>query len=98
MRLAIGLDMQRAVRHQRPICDCLRRVVVATRCREAAIRYRLQLAAGTGERRLAARSQFSPGTGSCRDICIMDMHVDVHIGIRTQHAARVVAFDQAQFG
>ena len=26
------------------------------------------------------------------------MNVDVHIGIRTQHATRVVAFDQAQFG
>ena len=26
------------------------------------------------------------------------MNVDVHIGIRTQHATRVDAFDQAQFG
>ena len=29
---------------------------------------------------------------------MMNMHVDVHIGIRTQHVTRVVAFDQAQFG
>ena len=53
---------------------------------------------GTWERRLAANSQFSQGLGSCRDIFMMDMHVDVHIGKRTQHATRVIAFDQAQFG
>ncbi len=54
--------------------------------------------AGIGEQRLAVLSQFSPGAGSCREIFMMDMPVDVHIGIRTQHATRVVAFDQAQFG
>ena len=29
---------------------------------------------------------------------MMDMHVDVHVGKRTQHAAGVIAFDQTQTG
>lgn len=29
---------------------------------------------------------------------MMDMHIEVDIGIRTQRATRGVAFDQAQFG
>ena len=40
----------------------------------------------------------SPGAGSCRDVFMMDMHVDVHIGKWTQDTASVIAFDQAQFG
>ena len=40
----------------------------------------------------------SQGLGSCRKNFMMDMHVDVHISKRTQHATRVIAFDQAQFG
>ena len=54
--------------------------------------------ASTGKDRLGATAQPSPGAGSCRDAYMMDMHVDVHVGKRTQHATRSIAFDQAQFG
>lgn len=34
----------------------------------------------------------------CHDTFMMDMHADVHVGKRTQHAAGFIAFDQTQAG
>jgi len=47
---------------------------------------------------LPPRSFSSQGSGLCRDIFMMDMHVDVHVGKRTRHAAGFIAFDQTQAG
>jgi len=54
--------------------------------------------ASKSEGRLGVSLQRSPVAGSCLDVFMMDMHVDVHIDTGTHDAASVVTFDQALFG